>query len=95
MSAYTCKESPTGKNKKGREKEEIMVLHPFTIVTSRRYSIKAEVGQEHFKGQGFPQGKGTRRNRDLSTDKHGQMQNDKPFWNSFTTNTRRHLQPTA
>lgn len=36
-----------------------MMLHPFTIVSAGKESIKAKVGQEHLKQQGFPQAKGT------------------------------------
>lgn len=36
----------------------MMVSHPFTIVTPGKESIKAKVGQEHLKQQGFPWGKG-------------------------------------
>lgn len=38
----------------------MIVLHPFTLVTQGKKSIKAEVGQEDLKRQGFHQGKGMR-----------------------------------
>lgn len=61
------------------EKEEMMVLELCTIVTSGKESITAEVGQEHLKPQGFPQGWEVRQQCNLSTDSHGQAQLANPI----------------
>lgn len=84
------KESPTENRKKGMEKEEMIVLHLFTIVTSGKESIRAEAGQKHLKPQGFPQGRGIEQKCNLSTDTHGQAQRANPYQNNFITNTRRY-----
>lgn len=66
----------------------MMVSHPFTIVTPGKESIKAKVGQEHLKQQGFPQGKG---GSVISPLTNMAKLHVNPCWNSFITNTRRYL----
>lgn len=61
------------------EKEETMVLYPFMTVTAGKESIRAEVGQEHLKPQGFPEGSGMGQKCNRFCDMHGQDWHANPY----------------